>query len=312
MLNRRKFLSRGIFAAIGSLLFPNLIFSETLKSESILDYKPEPSKWSDDQVNLAWIGHSTVLINFYGIKILTDPVLMDRVGIYFAGTSLGPSRLTPPALNIDNIPKPDIILLSHAHMDHMDYPTLKKLTNKFPNEIDAITAYLTTDVISDLKWKSLNSIDWGEETENNGIKISALEVEHFGWRVPWEKDRSRGFMKDGRSYNAYLIEKNGTSILFGGDTRNTKKFEIIKNKNVDIAIMPIGAFKPWSHAHCNPEEALIMAENINAKYFIPIHTKTFKQGTETFEEAIDWLKKSVGNYKIELGLDSIGQTFTLS
>jgi len=111
MFNRRKFLKSGLFAAIGSILFPNLIFSETLKSDSILDYKPEPFKWSDDQINLAWIGHSTVLINFYGIKILTDPVLMDRVGIYFAGTSLAPSRLTPPALEIDEMPKPDIILL---------------------------------------------------------------------------------------------------------------------------------------------------------------------------------------------------------
>jgi L-ascorbate metabolism protein UlaG (beta-lactamase superfamily) len=109
-----------------------------------------------------------------------------------------------------------------------------------------------------------------------------------------------------------LIEKNGTSILFGGDTRNTKKLEILKNINPDSAIMPIGAYNPWTHAHCNPEEALTMAENIGAKYFIPIHTKTFKLGSEPFEEPIDWLKKSVGNYKIKLAIDSIGQTFTLS
>ncbi len=76
--------------------------------------------------------------------------------------------------------------------------------------------------------------------------------------------------------------------------------------------MPVGAYNPWKHAHCNPEEALQMADAIGAKYFIPVHTKTFRQGTEPFEEPIDWLKKSVANYNIKLGLDQIGQTFTLS
>ena len=191
MWNRRKFLRKGFFATIGALLFPKVVFSKTPSSDSILEHKPDPSDWTKDQINIAWIGHSTVLINFYGTVILTDPVLMDRVGIYIAGTSFGPARLTPPALSLEEMPKPDIILLSHAHMDHMDYPTLKKITNKYPNEIDAITAYLTKDVISDLKWKSLTSIDWNESFDLHGIKFTAHEVKHFGWRFPWEKDRSR-------------------------------------------------------------------------------------------------------------------------
>ncbi|MCB9207800.1 MAG: MBL fold metallo-hydrolase [Ignavibacteriales bacterium] len=310
MLNRRKFIGKSFLAAVGSFLFPKLILAE--EAESVLDFKPNPDEWSNDQVNLAWIGHSTILLNFYGTIILTDPILLNRIGMNVLGLSFGPSRLTPPALAIDEIPKPDIILLSHAHFDHTDYNSLKKLTKKYPNKIDVIAAYLTKDVIEDLEWKSITIIDWNESTEINNIKFTALEVEHFGWRVPWEKDRSRGYMKDGRSYNAYLIENNGTKILFGGDTRKTKKLEVLKDTNPDVAIMPIGAYNPWTHAHCNPEEALVMAENIGAKYFIPIHTKTFKLGSEPFEEPIDWLKKSVENYNIKLGIDSIGQTFTLS
>ncbi|MCB9258570.1 MAG: MBL fold metallo-hydrolase [Ignavibacteriales bacterium] len=309
-MNRRKFIGKSFLAAVGSFLFPKLILAE--EAESILDFKPNPAEWKDDQVNLAWIGHSTILLNFYGTIILTDPILLNRIGMNVLGLSFGPSRLTPPALAIDEIPKPDIILLSHAHFDHTDYNSLKKLTKKYPNKIDVIAAYLTKDVIEDLEWKSITIIDWNESTEINNIKFTALEVEHFGWRVPWEKDRSRGYMKDGRSYNAYLIENNGTKILFGGDTRKTKKLEVLKDTNPDVAIMPIGAYNPWTHAHCNPEEALVMAENIGAKYFIPIHTKTFKLGSEPFEEPIDWLKKSVENYNIKLGIDSIGQTFTLS
>lgn len=312
MINRRKFLQRGIIATFGAFLFPHALFSKSLPNDSVLDEKPDPSKWLDTEINISWIGHSTVLINFYGIIILTDPVLMDRIGIYIAGTSFGPSRLISPALSIDELPKPDIVLLSHAHMDHMDYPTLKKIVKRFPGEIDAITAHLTKDVISDLNWKSLQSMDWNDELDFHGIKFTAIKVKHFGWRFPWEKDRSRGYMKDGRSYNAYVLEKNGKNILFGGDTTMTEDFKIIKDKNIDIALMPIGAYNPWKHAHCNPEEALQMADEIGAKYFIPIHTKTFRQGMEPYEEAIDWMNKSIVNYNMKVGLDTIGQTFTLS
>ena len=310
MLSRRNFIGKGFLAAVGSLLFPKLLFAD--EKESILDYKPTPNEWNPDQINLAWIGHSTILLNFYGTIILTDPILFNRIGANIFGLSFGPSRLTPPALSFDEIPKPDIVLLSHAHFDHMDYHSLRRLANKFSNQIDVITAYLTKDVIEDLPWKSLSVIDWNEKLEIEDLKFTALEVEHFGWRFPWEKDRSRGYMKDGRSYNAYLIQKNGVSILFGGDTRMTNKLDLLKEKKVEIAIMPIGAYNPWKYAHCNPEEALQMADSISAKHIIPVHTKTFRLGSEPFEEPINWLKKSVENYNINLVIDSIGQTFTLS
>lgn len=312
--SRRKFIKNSLIAGAGSFLLPSFkskIFGSP-KIKNGLNYVPHPGNWKDNSLTIAWIGHSTMLINFYGKWIITDPVLFDSIGLYFLGTSLGPSRLTPPALNFDEIPKPDLILLSHAHMDHMDYPTLEEFADKYPGQIDVITAYNTEDVINDLNWKSLKVMDWNDEYEISGIKFKALEVKHFGWRFPWEKDRSRGFFSDGRSFNAYLIERNEKKILFGGDTTITNKFEIIKNENVDVALMPIGAYNPWKHNHCNPEQALQMADNINAKYFIPMHTKTFQQGSEPFEEPIDWMIKSSSNYKMKIGLQEIGQTFELT
>ena len=158
----------------------------------------------------------------------------------------------------------------------------------------------------------MQEIDWDEETELGGVKFKALKVKHFGWRFPWEKDRSKGYMEDGRSYNAIILEKAGRKILFGGDTAYQEYFKPIQDENIEIAIMPIGAYQPWRRNHCNPEEALIMAsEHINAKYFIPIHTKTFKQGTEPIDEPLNWLKDSISNYKIQLGLDDIGKIFNL-
>ena len=314
-LNRKNFLVKLFSTVFGSLLIPPM-FLQSANREAVqtfpTEFKPSPELWRDDEITLAWIGHSTVLLNFYGVKILTDPVLFERIGVYFLGMTFGPQRYSAPALELEEIPKPDLILLSHAHMDHMDYQTLLDITDRFPNEIDCITAFNTADVILDLKWKSLQEMDWGDELELLGIKFKAYEVKHFGWRYPWEKDRSKGYMEDGRSYNAYLLKKNGKRILFGGDTAFTELFQKVDGGSVDIAIMPIGAYVPWRKNHCNPEEALIMAaEHLKAKYFVPIHCSTFKQGTEPIDEPLSWLSKSFKNYHIELGWNKIGQTFVL-
>ena len=309
-MKRRRFLRNISMLTASAAFLGEKIYPK--QPPLVPNFKPDPANWKDDEINIAWIGHATVLINFYGTIILTDPVLYERVGLYFLGMTFGPGRFTYPALEVHEIPKPDIILLSHAHMDHMDYATLSDITSKFPNEIDCITAYNTKDVIEDLDWKSLQEIDWGEEIVLQELKFKALEVKHFGWRYPWEWDRSKGYMETGRSYNAVLIEKNSRKILFGGDTAYHELFKPLQNENIDIAIMPIGAYQPWRKNHCNPEEALIMAsEHMNAKYFIPIHTKTFKQGSEPIEEPLNWLADSVKNYKIEIGLKDIGGTFSL-
>ncbi len=312
-MKRKEFIKKNIKAVTALSLAPFLLYQKiNAKNKVALKYKPEPANWKNDQITISWIGHSTVLIKFFDKLILTDPVIFERVGVYFFGGSIGPSRLTPPALNYYEFPKPDIIVLSHAHMDHTDYPTLKYFTEKFPNQIDVITAYLTKDVIDDLQWKSITVLDWNEEKFVQGIRFKANEVQHFGWRFPWEKDRSRGYIKDGRSFNAYLIDYKKRKILFGGDTAFTEKLNILKNENIEIAIMPVGAYNPWKRNHCNPEEAMKMASDIGAEYFIPIHTKTFKQSSEPFNEAIDWLKRDYQKFNLKLGLTEIGETFSIT
>lgn len=310
MTTRKNFIATSLLAGAGIIFSPFFVKNEVKADPLIkLNDKPETSKWSNSDLNIAWIGHSTTLINIYGKWIVTDPVLFDRIGISFFGGIIGPERLTPPALTVDEFPKPDIILVSHAHLDHMDYSTLKAFAKKYPDQIDIVVAYLTKDVVDDLPWKSIIVLDWGQERIVSDVRVKANEVKHFGWRYPWERDRSRGYMKDGRSYNAYLIEHKEKKVLFGGDTALTDKLRPLKYENVDIAIMPIGAYNPWIRNHCNPEQALQMANEIGAKYFIPIHTKTFRQSAEPFDEPIDWMKRSASNYNIKIGLEEIGQTF---
>jgi len=314
-MNRRKFILRSAGLTLGGCLAPSLIaknieyFSEGKLTYP--NYKPSPTDWKEDDINIAWIGHSTVLINMFGTIILTDPVLFESVGIYVLGLTIGKIRATKPALEFDELPKPDLVLISHAHMDHMDYKSLKELTVKYPGKVDCITAYNTKDIIEDLNWRSLSELDWGEFVYNDELKITGIAVNHNGSRLPGEIDRADGHILNGRSYNGYILEKFKKKILFAGDTAYTEMFKQHRSKNIDIAIMPIGGYIPHNHRHCNPEESLIMAsEHLGAKYFIPIHCNTF-DGDEGFHTPIDWMMKSVVNYNIEIGLSEIGQTLTL-
>src|SRR5215831_14824047 len=105
--------------------------------------KPEPLKWSDNAITLAWLGHSTVLLNFYGVHVLTDPALGNRIGISFGVGTAGPKRYIAPALTLKELPRIDLVLLSHAHMDHLDLPTLNHLSP----EACVVTAKETDDLV---------------------------------------------------------------------------------------------------------------------------------------------------------------------
>jgi L-ascorbate metabolism protein UlaG (beta-lactamase superfamily) len=285
---------------------------------SIPVFTPKPAEWRNDALTMAWIGHSTVLINFYGIWVLTDPILFERIGIYLLGTNFGPTRLSPPALPFDAIPKPDLVLLSHAHMDHCDVLSLKRLTAKFPNALPVIVAKHMKDVVADEPWKSVQELDWNQRITltlpNGSLQVQALEVKHFGWRLPGDPDRAAG-AKNGRSFNAYLLERtlpDGTvkRVVFGGDTARTDAFKRVQVP-VDVAIMPIGAYQPWRTVHCNPEEAVEMAEQMNARYFVPIHCNTFPLGREATAEPLQRLQGALQRSSVELALGAIGKTFVL-
>jgi L-ascorbate metabolism protein UlaG (beta-lactamase superfamily) len=292
---------RGKFSPL-SLLFSNV---ETAAAA----FKPDPKSWDNSAITAAWIGHATVLINFFGTMILTDPVFSKRVGpsIIRLGT-FGPKRLVDPALGIDELPPLDLILLSHAHFDHLDLPSLRRLSKNTP----VVMAKNTSDLIDDMKWKSVQELDWGEKTTVGAIEVEGLRVNHFGWRYPWEKDRSRGNTA-GRSYNGYLLSKNGRHIVFGGDTAYHEHFKAIGDRkiNPDLAIMPIGAYDPWIFVHANPEQSAAMAGQMGAKAVLPVHWNTFTLSNEPVREPIERFKKAIGTHSPELALDEIGKTWSV-
>ncbi|MDZ4745110.1 MAG: MBL fold metallo-hydrolase [bacterium] len=311
-LTRRSFLNKSVAGGLAVGIASALGLPPSIAAAPA-QHKPDPTTWDNNEFTAAWIGQSTVFINFHGVKIITDPVLYDYIGLPVFGETIGPRRLTDPALPIEEIPVPDIVLLSHAHMDHMDYASLAFLTERSPGAIDCITAFKTSDVIEDLKWKSLTELDWSQKHTLKGIQFDAIPVKHFGWRYPWEYDRSRGRGKTGRSYNGYLLRGFGRRVVFGGDTAYTTSFEkLAVLGGIDVAIMPIGAYQPWHSVHCTPEEAVEMAQMMQARHFLPMHCKTFRQGTENFNEPPKRLLAAMKNVTdIKLGYIEIGSTYTV-
>jgi L-ascorbate metabolism protein UlaG (beta-lactamase superfamily) len=268
--------------------------------------KPDPLTWNDDQVTAAWIGHATVLINFSGINILTDPVLFARIGIRLPGFTIGPKRLIAPALEFHELPKIDVVLLSHAHFDHFDLRTL----HRFDETTCVVTAPNTADLLRWTRLRDVTELRWGEEKSLNtpagAVTISAFQVKHWGARK--QRDTYRG-------YNGYVMESRSRGrrrILFGGDTAMTNAFaELSQHGPVDLAIMSIGAYNPWIQSHCTPEQAIEMANAADARFVMPVHHQTFRLSFEPFREPIERFQTALSNTPERIALREIGETFVL-
>jgi len=265
--------------------------------------RPEPSKWRDTNVTLAWLGHSTVLINFFGLTILTDPVLFPRVGIRLPGITIGPKRLTAPALKFDELPRIDLILLSHAHFDHFDLRTL----GCFDGTTRVITARATGDLLKRTRFSSITELDWDENkilsTAAGEMAITAFRVKHWGART--QHDTYRG-------YNGYLIERNERRIIFAGDTAMTENFALLRRHGpIDVAIVPISAYNPWIQSHSTPEQAVQMANAAGARFIVPVHHQTFRLSLEPFREPIERFDAALSKTPERIALREIGETFVL-
>lgn len=265
---------------------------------------PDPKAWSDNNVTLAWLGHATVLINFYGVRILTDPVLFGRIGIDAWVGTIGPRRLTACALAPSQLPDVDLVLVSHAHFDHLDRRSLAAVSGRPV----AVMASRTSDLLPRRRYSAVHEIGWGDtvrvDTARGDIEVRGIEVKHWGARVG--RDTYRG-------YNGYIIRREGRAILFGGDTARTSLFAAHRRFGpFEAAIMPIGAYDPFIRAHCTPEQAIEMADAAGGRLFVPIHHKTFTLSREPVNEPITRAEAKLSAEAGRLAVKEIGDTVRLA
>lgn len=232
--------------------------------------KPAPKEWSDQRITVTWIGHATVLINFYGTTILTDPVLTKRLAPpNIFGMNLGIRRITQLPLEMDDLPRIDLVLLSHAHYDHWDLATLKR----FKGDTQIVIPSNTADLVPQGRFSTIAELKWGQIAQVKGVTVRAVQVEHWG---------QRGSDKRWRSYNGYLITARGRSIFFGGDSaycaRDTGMSVDWRRRvgvdGVDLCILPIGDYY-YRYNHMSPEEAWDIFKQLGGQWLMPIHWRTF-------------------------------------
>jgi L-ascorbate metabolism protein UlaG (beta-lactamase superfamily) len=250
-------------------------------------------------LHAAWLGHSSVLLKIDGFTILTDPVLGNRCGVRVGPMTVGLKRIVAPALRWPQLPHIDLILLSHAHFDHFDLPTLRRLEG---SGTAVVTASSTSDLLRVRRYASVRELGWGERARVGPASILGFEVRHWGARL--RSDTHRG-------YNGYLLETARHRVVFGGDTAYTDKFRVARSSRpVDLAIMPIGAYNPWINAHCNPEQAWRMGADCGAEYLLPVHHQTFRLSREPFFEPVERFMEAAGSRPERVVTTRIGQEWS--
>lgn len=215
----------------------------------------------------AWIGHASVLLRMDGKTVLVDPMWRRKA----AGVI---PRLTPPA--IEPAPKPDLVLISHNHYDHMDGPTLRKWRD-VPIRVPKGDARWFTR----RRFKDVKELDWWDAADVEGLGLTFVPSKHFSGRTPWDRNRSR--------WGGWVVEGKRSRVYHSGDTGYFDGFTEIADRAgaPDIACLPIGAYEPrWFMRpyHTDPDEAGQAFLDMGAENLLPIHWGTFRLSDEAMDE----------------------------
>jgi N-acyl-phosphatidylethanolamine-hydrolysing phospholipase D len=252
------------------------------KSKVLLDLE----KFKNEDY-IAWIGHATFLIKLGDTTIITDPVFSKNAGPLI----FGPDRFTSPALNLNEIPKTDIFLLTHNHYDHQDMSTIRK----FPFKESKVLVPLKLGKYFK-RYKDVNEMDWYDEIViNKELKITFLPAVHWSKRSLTDTNKTL--------WGNFLVEYKNKKILFACDTGYGNIYKELGNKYgpIDLTMINIGAydFRPMfdkSVYHTTPEEALEVARDLNSKKVLGMHWGTFVLSLEPIMEPPVRFKNSAVKY----------------
>jgi len=226
---------------------------------------------------ITFIGHSSFLLQMADVALLIDPVFATRLILL--------RRQRRPGVRLRDLPDIDVVLLSHAHMDHLNFPSLRAVIREMrrrgrPAPI-AVVPTNVEDLVLKLGFAKVISLAWWQSTQIAGLTITATPAKHWGARM--FKDRHRGF-------GGYVIEaEDASSVYHAGDTAYFHGFEEIGRRlRPEIALLPIGAYSPDSYrsVHTSPEEALRAFLDLRATTMIPMHFNTFQLGREPMDEPL--------------------------
>ncbi len=244
---------------------------------------------ANNELGLTFIGHSSFLLQIDGRKVLIDPVFSKRLILL--------RRQRHPGVLVEKLPPIDLVLLTHAHMDHLDLTSLRRmvratrrLTGRAP---EVVVPRGVEDLVESLGFSHIHQLEWWEETKVQGLKVTMTPCKHWGARM--FRDMHRG-------YGGYVVEGGGQSVYHSGDTAYFDGFrEIGRRLNPNVALLPIGAYFPDSYrsVHTSPEEALRAFVELGAEQMVPMHYGTFRLGREPMDEPLKRLEAEASRLNIK-------------
>jgi L-ascorbate metabolism protein UlaG (beta-lactamase superfamily) len=232
-----------------------------------------------EELGVTFIGHSSFLVQIGGRKLLIDPVFAERL--------IALRRLRRPGVRIKDLPAIDMVLLSHAHMDHLNRPSLRRIVAHNMQVAGrapvAVVPWGVEDLVDDLGFARVVTLEWWQTKSISGLELTMTPCKHWGARL--FKDTHRGF-------GGYVIRGGGHTLYHSGDTAYFDGFTKIGTLlKPEVALLPIGAYRPDSYrgVHTCPEEALQAFLDLGAQRMIPMHYGTFRLSQEPMEEPVERL-----------------------
>jgi L-ascorbate metabolism protein UlaG (beta-lactamase superfamily) len=232
---------------------------------------------ASDDIAVTFVNHATFLIQIGGVAILTDPIWSERASML---RWAGPRRVRQPGVAFDDLPKIDLVLLSHNHYDHLDLATLRRLRQAFSPTV--LVAAGDARLVGPLGFKDMRELDWWDETPiGEELRITFVPAQHTSARGLLDRQRSL--------WGGYVIQSRGRLTYFSGDSGYSKHFSDIKLRlgSPEIAMLGIGSYEPrWfmEPLHMNPAEAVRAHGDLGAKHSIGMHFGTFQLTPEAIDQ----------------------------
>jgi L-ascorbate metabolism protein UlaG (beta-lactamase superfamily) len=242
-----------------------------------------PRLVTNGELGITFIGHSSFLVQIGCQSVTIDP--------NFAHWLFVLKRLRRPGLRVRDLPAIDVVLVTHAHFDHLHRPSLRRIVQNNLRTRGKAPAIIipshVTDLVSDLGFSEIIELDWWKSSRHGGLTVTHVPSQHWGARIL--KDSHRG-------YGGYVLRSGKHSVYHAGDTAYFNGFrEIGRRLSPELAMLPIGAYNPSSfrNVHADPADATRAFLDLKSRWMVPMHYGTFRLSHEPVDEPLQLLEQEV-------------------